>query len=245
MSFELYNTKTRKWYYSFITSEAYNYLEQYIMFRKNFGEIINQESWLMRDTWQIKSQKIGKNFLGHAEKPVQFRSSGIRMMMNKAWKIQGIRQEKTENNGKRFEFKSLHGFRKFFETECQKVMKPLNISYLMSHDTGITQHYFKPKEEELLDDYLKAIDLLTINEENKLKSKISDLKEKEKVQDYIINKKMQEKDEEIKNLKQNYENDINKIREEMNQQFTNIMKVIQSNPELSQIKPDRLMKKIE
>ncbi|NOJ29763.1 MAG: hypothetical protein DA328_06295 [Nitrososphaeraceae archaeon] len=199
---DVYNTKTKRWYYSFITPEAYNHLEQYIKFRENFGEKITPESWLMRDTWQIKSQKIGKNFLGQAEKPIQFRSSGIRMMMNKAWKIQGIRQEKTENNGKRFEFKSLHGFRKFFETECQKVMKPLNISYLMSHDTGITQHYFKPKEEELLDDYLKAVDLLTINEENKLKSKINELTEKEKVQDYLINKKLMEKDEEIQLLQE-------------------------------------------
>ena len=101
------------------------------------------------------------------------------MMINKAWKIYGVRHQKTENNGKRFEFKSLHGFRKFFETECQKRMKPLNISYLMSHDTGITQHYFKPKQEELLEDYLKVIDLLTINNKQKiLEKQIMELREK-------------------------------------------------------------------
>ena len=111
---------------------------------------------------------------------------------------------KTENNGKRFEFKSLHGFRKFFETECQKRMKPLNISYLMSHDTGITQHYFKPKQEELLEDYLKVIDLLTINNKQKiLEKQIMELREKSHDNEYIIKAKLKEKDEQIQELKKN------------------------------------------
>jgi hypothetical protein len=199
---DVYNTKTKKWYFSFITPEAYGYLYQYIKFREKFGERITDESCLMRDTWQIKSQQIGRNFFGHAEQPIQLRSSGIRMMINKAWKIYGVRQQKTENNGKRFEFKSLHGFRKFFETECQKRMKPLNISYLMSHDTGITQHYFKPKQEELLEDYLKVIDLLTINNNQKiLEKQIMELREKNHDNEYIIKAKLNEKDEEIHELK--------------------------------------------
>jgi hypothetical protein len=112
--------------------------------------------------------------------------------------------KRTENNGKRFEFKSLHGFRKFFETECQKRMKPLNISYLMSHDTGITKHYFKPKQEELLEDYLKVIDLLTINNKQKiLEKEIMELREKSHDNEYIIKAKLKEKDEQIKELKKN------------------------------------------
>ena len=117
----------------------------------------------MCNLWQIKSQRFG-NYLGLARHPIKFSSDGIRMLINDAWKIQGVR-EKNENEEK-YAFKSLHGFRKFFETECQKNMKSINISILMSHDTGIVQHYYKPKEEELLEDYLKAVDLLTINEEN-------------------------------------------------------------------------------
>ena len=91
---DVYNTKTKKWYFSFITPEAYGYLQQYIEFRQKFGERITGESWVLRDTWQIKSQQIGRNFFGHAEKPIQLRSSGIRMMINKAWKIYGVRHHK-------------------------------------------------------------------------------------------------------------------------------------------------------
>jgi len=232
---DVYNTKTKKWYFSFITPEAYTYLKNYMDFRKKFGEKIGPESWLIRDTWQIKSQKIGRNFLGLAEKPVQFKSSGIRMMINKAWKIQGVRSEKTENNGKRFEFKSLHGFRKFFETECQKVMKPLNISHLMSHDTGITQHYFKPKESDLLEDYLHAVDLLTINEENRLKKKIDELSEKNQDKDFIIKSKLQEKDEQIRGMQNQLEVIMNTLNTLVSESSKDELakKLIESNVYLS------------
>lgn len=39
----------------------------------------------------------------------------------------------------------------------------------MGHDTGLEKSCYKPTEQELLEDYLKVIDLLTINEINKLK----------------------------------------------------------------------------
>lgn len=47
---------------------------------------------------------------------------------------------------------------------------------------------------------MKSIDLLTI-EENKLKTRITELTEKDKVQEYIINKKLMEKDQEVEELK--------------------------------------------
>ena len=80
-------------------------------------------------------------------------------------------------------------------------MKPLNISYLMSHDTGITQHYFKPKQEDLLEDYLKIIDLLTINNKQKiLEKQLMELREKSHDSEYIIKAKLKEKDEQINQL---------------------------------------------
>jgi hypothetical protein len=71
----------------------------------------------------------------------------------------------------------------------------------MSHDTGITQHYYKPREEELLEDYIKALDLLTINSDNLVLNKqIHKLEEKNKENEYVIKGKLQEKDEQIKSL---------------------------------------------
>ena len=47
-----------------------------------------------------------------------------------------------------------------------------NIKLLMDHSLGESQNYHRPSEEELLDDYLNAIDLLTVNDENRLRKKI-------------------------------------------------------------------------
>jgi hypothetical protein len=45
-------------------------------------------------------------------------------------------------------------------------MKPINIETLMGHSTGISDSYYRPTEHDLLEDYLKAADLLTISREN-------------------------------------------------------------------------------
>lgn len=196
----VFNTKTKKYYYTFITAEAYSAVKEWMDFRSSFGELITGESYVIRDLWQIKSQRFG-NYLGLARNPKQLSSAGIRMLINDAWKIQGVRESRQDGK-KRYEFKSLHGFRKLFQTECQKVMKSINVSFLMSHDIGIEQHYYRPTEEELLSDYLKAIDLLTINDENRLRIRVDELSQKTKDSEYIIKSKLLEKDNEINEMKQ-------------------------------------------
>jgi hypothetical protein len=42
-------------------------------------------------------------------------------------------------------------------------MKPINVEILMGHSTGISDSYFRPTENELLDDYIQVVDLLTVN----------------------------------------------------------------------------------
>ncbi|MDF2738576.1 MAG: hypothetical protein K0S93_2437 [Nitrososphaeraceae archaeon] len=42
-------------------------------------------------------------------------------------------------------------------------MRPLNVEITLGHDIGLSGSYYKPTEKEVLEDYLKAIDLLTIN----------------------------------------------------------------------------------
>jgi integrase/recombinase XerD len=53
----------------------------------------------------------------------------------------------------------------------------------------------------------------------------------------------QQKESEVKELKQKYEQDMKTMREEMNQQFTQVMSLIQRNPQLAQVKPESLAKK--
>lgn len=55
----------------------------------------------------------------------------------------------------------------------------------------------------------------------------------------------QRKEKELYEFKQKYDDDMKNIQEKMNEQFTQIMKAIQQNPELSKIKIDALRKKIK
>ena len=79
-------------------------------------------------------------------------------------------------------------------------MRPANIELLMGHNIGLSKSYYKPTENDLLEDYLKAADSLTISEENKLKTQVKELEQKNFEKEYIIKGKLQEKDEQIKSL---------------------------------------------
>lgn len=54
-------------------------------------------------------------------------------------------------------------------------MRSINIEKLMGHSVGISDSYYRATKSELLEDYLKAIDFLTINEENRLLNKVRTL----------------------------------------------------------------------
>ncbi len=47
-----------------------------------------------------------------------------------------------------------------------------NIKLLIDHSLGESQHYHRPTEQELLEDYLNVVDLLMINDELKRKIEV-------------------------------------------------------------------------
>ena len=81
-------------------------------------------------------------------------------------------------------------------------MKPINIETLLSHNVGISSSYYRPTEGELLEDYLRVINLLTINSEHRLQKQVQEFNEKYRENDYIVKAKLTEKDDEIKSIKE-------------------------------------------
>jgi integrase len=186
-------------YYTFVTREAYKSLEDWMDFRSSYGEKITGTSWLMRDIWQTTNIHHGAK-LGLATAPKQLKSSGIKRLLERALWEQGIRHP-LENGEKRHEWKSAHGFRKFYKTRAEQVMKPINVELTMGHNIGVSGSYYKPREAEILEDYLKADRLLSISSDKvMLRNQVEELQNESKNNDYIIRGKFQEKDEQIKLL---------------------------------------------
>jgi len=81
-------------------------------------------------------------------------------------------------------------------------MKPINVEITMGHNIGLSSCYYKPTEKEVLQDYVKAIDLLTIsNTSNRLEKEITKLNERNNENQYIISG-IYEKEREIDGLKE-------------------------------------------
>ena len=189
-------------YYSFVTPEAYSSLLDWIKFREEYGEKTSEESWLMRDIWQTTNVNYGAKW-GLATCPKKLNSYAIKRILERGLWSQGLRKT-LENGEKRHEYKAAHGFRKFYKTRTEQVMRPLNVEITLGHDIGLSGSYYKPTEKEVLEDYLKAVDLLTINSTQKvLEKQIIELKENSKDNEYIIKAKLNEKDEQIQELKKN------------------------------------------
>jgi integrase len=155
-------------YLAFITFESAMALEKYINYRKEHGEDATSTSPLFRDAFDPTTNGSSK-----PEKDVQTMTAhAIRQHYNRLLRSIGLRKERK----KRHDF-SVHGFRKYFKTRAeQSGMKPINVEILMGHSVGISDSYYKPTETELLEDYLKSIDALTVSPENHLRHEVEKLK---------------------------------------------------------------------
>jgi hypothetical protein len=168
-------------------------------FRTEYGEEITAESWLMRDLWQTSNMKYGAKF-GLATHPKPLKSTAIKRLIERALWEQGIRQPLPFGT-KRHEWKAAHGLRKYYKSRAEQLMKPINVELTMGHNLGISKSYWKPTERDVLEDYLKAVPLLTMNADKLiLRKQVEELTEKSKDNEYIIKGKLDEKDKQIQDL---------------------------------------------
>jgi integrase len=185
-------------YITFISESAYRELVQWMKYREKAGEKITGNSWVMRDLWDTQV-KISR---GLVSIPKQLTAIGVKRLIERAIWAQGLRSELPAGK-KRHPFATNHSLRKYFKTRCELAgMKPINIENLMGHSTGASDPYYRPTENDLLQDYLGSIDALTINDEESLQTKVQDIAKRSKDNEYLIGTRLSEKENEIQSLRQ-------------------------------------------
>lgn len=208
-------------YLTFTTPEAAKTIEVYLKYRERCGEKLTPQSPLFRE--QFDREDI---ISIHEVKPLKLRT--VERLVSRTVEKSGIRtvERITEfhpEKGKiRKNVKLTSGFRKFFDTQLIfSRVEPRTKELFMGHSIGLDDHYFTPGESYVLQEYLKAVDNLTINEENRLRIKVDELTKKKN---------------EIEIMELKHKEEIKTIHEQMNQ----IMALVQRNPKLANIKPEIL-----
>jgi integrase len=92
----------------------------------------------------------------------------------------GIVEKRGIGSAHRNEVPAVHGLRKFSITQMAKAKVDTEVAKLLTgHSIGVRGRYLNYTDDDLLQEYLKAVDLLTINEANRLRRKVDTLEEKE------------------------------------------------------------------
>jgi integrase len=224
--------RTESSYVTFCTPECRRHIDEYLQFRKRYGERLKPDSPLLRHGFNIN-----ESLSAAIAKPIKVNTLHYSMLLL-IYKA-GIRAKQVKVEGKGFERTDMmlnHACRKFFSSSLESEgVNPVYIDLLLGHDMGLKSIYSKPSSLQLLEDngnkvlgYAHGINTLTINEENRLKSRITELAAKQ---------------DEIMLMRLKHEQEMKSVREEMHKQFDQIMVMIQQNPKLANIKPEALVNK--
>ncbi|HEX5185772.1 MAG TPA: hypothetical protein VFV86_02690 [Nitrososphaeraceae archaeon] len=233
---QVYSASSKYRYYTYCTPECALAIDSYLDLRKRYGEYLTktEKGWKPSDVPLIIRAFNRKSFY-HNPIPIIHRSSiANNILIPKLLAINlRTRKDSSKNIPKKIkqqfrdELHPCHSFRIFAITQMQRAKIDKTIrEMLVGHSTGLDSVYYKASEEEIILEYLNAIDNLTISNESKIRS--------------MSRENEQRDQEEIIKLKEKYANDLVSIRDEMNQKFNQIFSLIQQNPLLANVKPEIL-----
>ncbi len=152
-------------YYSFLTPEASQALEEYHIQRKQNGEKFDDDTPLFRLDYSMGTQPV-----------ITLNSTTAKKITYRILKNTGIQRKKT---GYTSEIQQNHGFRKRFNTILKISGVNWNIAEkLMGHKIGLDGVYFKPTREECFKEFHRAITELSIDDAVRLEEEIKSRDEK-------------------------------------------------------------------
>jgi len=168
-------------YYTFLTPEASNVLDEYLEQRRKDNECLTPESPVFRTKYALgvaKSKSLTKK--------------AMQAIIDRALRNANIRHFSEKRNG-RYKTQLDHGFRKRFDT-ILKLNKNVNdniIEKMMGHKKGLDGVYLKPTLQEMFEEFKAGIIDLTIDDSERLRLKNEKL-EKEKSELQKLEKRIEE-----------------------------------------------------
>ncbi len=170
--------RTRDEYYSFVTPECRRTtIDPYLDYRRRCQEKLEDESPLFR-------KQFNRSLINN---PYPLCHGAVMKVVDDAISKAGVKSKRIMRS---------HAFRKAYKSNCeQSGMKSINVEMLMGHDIGVSGHYYRPAESDILEDYMThAADALTISSEYRLKKRNEEL-------ETGTAQKIAQQDEEITELK--------------------------------------------
>ena len=223
---------TKDEYDAFITPEAYNAYVEYRNLRIKFGEKITPDSPVLIRRFEITPGKEPKIDVA----PISDRALDglLSRLMFKA----GIRVPSKHYNGRRYETKISHGFRKFFKStiadirtkDGRSAVEPLTQEWLYGHALGglmrTAENYDRrSRKQMLLDSYLLAVRALTISDEERLLVQVKKL-EVDISNMKSVQSELSDKDTQMKAMEERHRKEIQQLRRDMKREVAHILRKI-------------------
>lgn len=165
----------REEYITFCSLECTKVIDDYLDFRQRFGEKLKSHSPLIREQFD-KTDPV---------KCASPKEVGRRAIANIIWRLivdSGVREKKNIVRGQKkilHDVMQSHGLRKFFNTQIiVNGIKPIMAEAMMGHRQGLAMDsYVKPTVAQMLDEYLKVVDSVTIDPSLRLQRENKSLRE--------------------------------------------------------------------
>jgi hypothetical protein len=233
-------------YYTFCTPECAKAIDDYLEYRKTSGEKMaavadNDNAPVIRERFdRIDIENTAK------KKPEPVATRGIAEILYILLTRSGLTQvthsmelQHLKKGSERKAVKRAHGFRKFFNTNLVRAKVNIAIKErLLGHSIGLDDNYLRLNDEEVLQEYLKAVDLLTINNEHRLQRKVVELTQKQdeielmKVEqrrkDLEFREQMQQQQQQYQRMIEEFQDRDRKEKEELRREITGTLEAIRA-----------------
>jgi integrase len=165
----------REEYITFCSLECTKAIDDYLDFRQRYGEKLKSYSPLIREQFD-KTDPV---------KCANPKEVGRRAIANMIWRLivdSGVREKKNIVRGQKkilHDVMQSHGLRKFFNTQIiVNGINPIYAEAMMGHRQGLAMDsYVKPTVAQMLDEYLKVVESVTIDPSLRLKKEVQSLKQ--------------------------------------------------------------------